>query len=98
MGNKRFGDEGGARVQHWQRGHIVQWRYTCRRSPRRESQCYGRGAAPSVRAAKSSEFKRESCDHLRWTYLEQVQHCTDLLRQVTFPTNTEQGKMGPGLG
>ena len=24
-------------------GQIVQWRYTCRRSPRRESQCYGRG-------------------------------------------------------
>ena len=22
---------------------IVQWRYTCRRSPRRESQCYDRG-------------------------------------------------------
>ena len=38
-------------------GQIVQWRYTCRRSPRRESQCYGRGgAAPRVRAAKSSEF------------------------------------------
>ena len=29
---------------------------TCRRSPRRESQCYGRGAAPRVGAAKSSEF------------------------------------------
>ena len=37
-------------------GQIIQWRYTCRRSPRRESQCYGRGAAPRVRAAKSSEF------------------------------------------
>ena len=22
------------------RGQIVQWRYTCRKSPRRESQCY----------------------------------------------------------
>ena len=39
-------------------GQIVQWRYTCQRSPRRESQCYGRGAAPRVRAAKSSEFRQ----------------------------------------
>ena len=36
-------------------GEIVQRRYTCRRSPR-ESQCCGRGEAPKVRAAKSSEF------------------------------------------
>ena len=56
-----------------------------------------REAAPRVRAAKSSEFG-ESYDHLRWTHLEQVQHCTDLPRQVTFPVHTEQGKMGPGLG
>ena len=39
---------------------IVQSRYTCQRSLRKESQCYewghGRGAAPRVRAAKSSEF------------------------------------------
>ena len=26
-------------------GQIVQWRYTCRRSPRRESQCYDRGGS-----------------------------------------------------
>ena len=27
-------------------GQIPQWRYTCRRSPRRgESQCYGRGGS-----------------------------------------------------
>ena len=32
-------------------GPIAQWKYTCRRSPRRESQCYGRGAAPRVRVA-----------------------------------------------
>ena len=37
-------------------GQIVQWRYTCRRRPRRESQRYGGGAAPRVIAAKSSEF------------------------------------------
>ena len=30
-------------------------------------------------------------------HLEQVQHCTDFPRQVTFPAHTEQGKMGPGL-
>ena len=40
-------------------GQIVQWRYMCPRSPGRESQCYGRGAAPRVRAAKSSEFGEE---------------------------------------
>ena len=37
-------------------GQIVQWRCTCRRIPRKESQCYGRETAPKVRAAKSSEF------------------------------------------
>ena len=51
------------------------------------------GAAP--RALNS---ERESCEHLRWTHLEQAQHYTDLPRQVTFPVHTEQGKMGPGLG
>ena len=30
--------------------------------------------------------------------MEQVQHCTDLPRQVTFLAHTEQGMMGPGLG
>ena len=43
-------------------------------------------------------LERESCEHLRWTHLEQVQHCTDLLRQVIFSAHTEQVKMGPGLG
>ena len=54
------------------------------------------GAAPRVRALN---LERESCEHLRWIHLKQVQHCTDLPRQVTFPAHTEQGKiMGPGLG
>ena len=39
----------------------------------------------------------ESCVHLRWTHLEQVQHCTDLPCQVTFPAHTEHRKMGIGL-
>ena len=56
-----------------------------------------RGAAPKVKAAKSYEFGEENCEQLRWTHLEQVQHCTDLLSQVTFAVHTEQGKMGPGL-
>ena len=38
------------------RGQIVQWRYTCQRSPKRESHCYGRGAAPRLRAFKIFEF------------------------------------------
>ena len=37
-------------------GQIVQWRYIYWRSPRRESQCYDRGAVPRMRAVKSSEF------------------------------------------
>ena len=56
------------------------------------------GAAPRVRAATSSDLDRESCEHLRWTHLEQTQHCTDSTRQMTFPAHTEQGKIGPGLG
>ena len=47
---------------------------------------------------RALNLERESCEHLRWTHLEQVQHCIDLPRQVTFPVNTEQGKTGPGLG
>ena len=52
---------------HSQRGgQIEQWRYTSWKSLRRKSQCYlqkmqgsNRGAAPGVRAAKSSEFRGE---------------------------------------
>ena len=47
---------------------------------------------------KALKLDKESCEHLRWTHLEQAQHCADLPRQVTFPAHTEQGKMGPGLG
>ena len=54
--------------------------------------------APRVRASRALNWDKESCEHLRWTYLEQAQHCTDLPRQVTFPARTEQGKMGPELG
>ena len=43
-------------------------------------------------------LERESCEHLRWTDLEQVQHCTDLPCQVPFPVHTEQEKMESGLG
>ena len=47
---------------------------------------------------RALNWDTESCEHFRWTYLEQAQHCTDLPRQVTFPVHSEQGKMGPGLG
>ena len=47
---------------------------------------------------RALNLERESCEHFRWTHLEQVEHCTDLPRQVTFPAHTERGKMGPGLG
>ena len=49
-------------------------------------------------APRSLNLERESCEHLRWTHLEQVQYCTDLPHQVTFPVHTEEGKMGPGFG
>ena len=49
--NKKLEDEGGASAEG---GQIVQYRYTCRRSPRRESQYYGKGG--------SSES--ESCQEL----------------------------------
>ena len=35
-------------------GQIVQWRYICRRSPSRKSQCYGKGGSS----------KSESCQEL----------------------------------
>ena len=52
--------------------------------------------APGMRVAKNLE--RERSEYLRWTYLKQVQRCTDLPHQVTFPAYTEQGKMRPELG
>ena len=55
------------------------------------------GAAPRVRAVKSSEFQGESCEHLRCTHLEQVQHCTDLPHQVTFP-GTQSREDGARVG
>ena len=56
------------------------------------------GKAPRVRLPRALNLDRESCEHLGLTHLEQVQHCTDLSRQVTFPAHTEQEKMGPGVG
>ena len=56
------------------------------------------GVSPRVITAKISNLDKESCEHLRWTNLVQVQHCTDLPRQVIFPEHTEQGNMGPGMG
>ena len=55
-------------------------------------------AEGTAQLPRALNWDKESCKHLRWTHLEQVQHCTDLPRQVTFPAHTEQGKMGPGLG
>ena len=43
-------------------------------------------------------LEKVSSGHLKWTHLEQVQHCTDLPLKVTFPVHTKQGKMGQGLG
>ena len=43
-------------------------------------------------------LERENSEHFRRTHLEQVQHCTDLPHQVTFPAHTEQREKGPELG
>ena len=51
-------------------------------------------ATPRVRATKSSEFGEGSCEHLRWTNLEQVEHCTDLPRQVTRTQSKERWGQG----
>ena len=64
----------------------------------------GRGGSHSVRDRDASggklqerdlpralNLERESSEHLRWIHLEQVQHYTNLPRQVAFPANTEQG-------
>ena len=56
------------------------------------------GGSSKREPSRVLNLESESCEHLRWTHLEQVQHCTDLPRHVTFPAHTEQGKMGPGLG
>ena len=56
------------------------------------------GQLQELELPKVLNLERESCEHLSWTHLEQVQHCTDLPCQVTFPAHTEQRKMGPGLG
>ena len=56
------------------------------------------GGSSKRELPRALNLERKSCKHLKWTRLEQVQHCTDLPRQVTFSAHTEQGKMGPGLG
>ena len=56
------------------------------------------GQLQELELPRALNWDKESCEHLKWTHLEQAQHCTDLPRQVTFPAHTEQGKMGPGLG
>ena len=41
---------------------------------------------------------KKSSKHLKWTHLEQVQHCTNLLLRVTLPEHSERRKIGPELG
>ena len=35
--------------------------------------------------SRALSLEEESSEHLRWTHLEQMQHCTDQPLQVTFP-------------
>ena len=53
--------------------------------------------APGVIAAWVLNLEKERNEHLKWTHWVQVQHCTDLPLQVTFPAHTKQRKTGPGL-
>ena len=69
----------------------------CRIS-RRSRDAVREGSSMSESWPRVLNLEKESSEHLKWTHLEQVQHCTDLPRQVTFPPHTEQEKMGPGLG
>ena len=57
-----------------------------------------RGQLQEWELPRALNLERESCEHLRYTHLEQVQYYTDLSCQVTFPAHTERGKMGPWLG
>ena len=53
---------------------------------------------PEVRAVyRVLNLEKKNSEHLKWTYLEQVQHCTNLPLQVSFPAHTKQGKTVPGL-
>ena len=38
---------------------------------------------------RAMNIEEKSSEHFRWTHLEQLQHCTDLPHQVTFPVHTE---------
>ena len=62
---------------------------------RKETQ---QGEAPRVRAAKSSEFcQRENCEHLRWTHLEHLLHCTDLSARLHCQRTLSKERWGQGL-
>ena len=92
MGDKRFGDESGgpdSTVEIYMSKESEEGGVTVLRP---------RGQLQLLELPRVLNLDKESFEHLRWTHLEQVQHCTDLPRQVTFPAHTEQGKMGPGLG
>ena len=92
--DKRFEGEGGAEVLHWQRGARLYSGGIQAGKVRGESHAAG-GGDPGVRVLN---LEKESSEHLKWTHLEQVQHCTGLPRQVTYPAHTEQGNMRPRLG
>ena len=47
---------------------------------------------------KVLNLEKKRSEHFKWTHLEEVQHCTDLRLQVTFPAQTDQGKDGTRVG
>ena len=56
------------------------------------------GSSRNESCQRVLNLERKSSEHLRWTHLEQAQHCTDLPCQVTFSANTGQEYNGRGLG
>ena len=97
MGDKRFGNEGG-RECNISRGEARLHRRGIHVGGAREGSRSVTAGGQERELPRALNLDKESCEHLKWTHLEQAPHCTDLPRQVTFPAHTEQGKMEPGLG
>ena len=47
-------------------------------------------------ASRVLNLERESCEHPRWTHLEQVQHCTDLPPKSHFQHTLSKERWGQG--
>ena len=89
----RSSSRGKSQCYHEEKQWESQWR---------KSHCYkqgrSRGQFQELELPRVLNLERESSEYFGCTHLMQVQHCTDLPREVTFTMHTEEGKMGTGLG